>query len=248
MRVFSSGRGSGHRAWLPDWAAAPMQAGRATSTATFRPRSRLHRKALSRNAAAPTNRAPLVAPATTARRPPRAPAPLAAARASRGGSLSGLASYYWQPQRVASGGWFNPNALTAAHKTPAVRHPRSRHQPAQRPFGCRAHQRPRTLHTRPHHRPFEARRPGCRHDRAPASCRCASRSSDSHGLARTGKCQGRMRTSGPCRSRGPDVRIRPLLISSVFDFSRPVLAIPSNRTTADLKSKSSNDLPNIRPQ
>lgn len=29
----------------------------------------------------------------------------------------GLASYYWQPQRVASGGWFNPNAMTAAHKT-----------------------------------------------------------------------------------------------------------------------------------
>ena len=37
--------------------------------------------------------------------------------APRGGSLRGLASYYWQPQRVASGGWFNPNALTAAHKT-----------------------------------------------------------------------------------------------------------------------------------
>ena len=37
--------------------------------------------------------------------------------ARRGGSLRGLASYYWQPQRVASGGWFNPNALTAAHKT-----------------------------------------------------------------------------------------------------------------------------------
>lgn len=35
----------------------------------------------------------------------------------RGGSLRGIASYYWQPQRVASGGWFNPNALTAAHKT-----------------------------------------------------------------------------------------------------------------------------------
>ena len=34
-----------------------------------------------------------------------------------GGSSGGLASYYWQPQRVASGGWFNPNALTAAHKT-----------------------------------------------------------------------------------------------------------------------------------
>ena len=25
--------------------------------------------------------------------------------------------YYWQPQRVASGGRFNPNGLTAAHKT-----------------------------------------------------------------------------------------------------------------------------------
>ena len=35
----------------------------------------------------------------------------------RGGSLRGIASFYWQPQRVASGGWFNPNALTAAHKT-----------------------------------------------------------------------------------------------------------------------------------
>lgn len=38
-------------------------------------------------------------------------------RASSGRVLRGLASYYWQPQKVASGGWFNPNALTAAHKT-----------------------------------------------------------------------------------------------------------------------------------
>ena len=29
----------------------------------------------------------------------------------------GVASFYWQPQRVASGGWFNPNAMTAAHRT-----------------------------------------------------------------------------------------------------------------------------------
>ena len=29
---------------------------------------------------------------------------------------SGVASYYWQRQRVASGGWFDPKALTAAHK------------------------------------------------------------------------------------------------------------------------------------
>lgn len=38
-------------------------------------------------------------------------------RHSGGHSMSGKASYYWQPQRVASGGWFNPNAMTAAHKT-----------------------------------------------------------------------------------------------------------------------------------
>lgn len=34
-----------------------------------------------------------------------------------GGTLEGVASYYWQPQPVASGGRFNPDALTAAHKT-----------------------------------------------------------------------------------------------------------------------------------
>jgi rare lipoprotein A len=35
-----------------------------------------------------------------------------------GGSvLTGKASYYWQPQALASGGRFNPNAMTAAHKT-----------------------------------------------------------------------------------------------------------------------------------
>jgi rare lipoprotein A len=34
-----------------------------------------------------------------------------------GGYQTGVASYYWQPQRVASGGWFNPRAMTAAHKT-----------------------------------------------------------------------------------------------------------------------------------
>lgn len=39
-----------------------------------------------------------------------------ASRSSGGGSV-GMASYYWQRQRVASGGWFNPNAMTAAHKT-----------------------------------------------------------------------------------------------------------------------------------
>jgi rare lipoprotein A len=36
---------------------------------------------------------------------------------SAGSGQSGMASYYWQGQRVASGGWFNPNAMTAAHKS-----------------------------------------------------------------------------------------------------------------------------------
>ena len=36
---------------------------------------------------------------------------------SLGLSRTGIASYYWEPQALASGGWFNPNAMTAAHKT-----------------------------------------------------------------------------------------------------------------------------------
>ncbi len=34
-----------------------------------------------------------------------------------GSGQNGVASFYWQPQRVASGGWFNPNAMTAAHRS-----------------------------------------------------------------------------------------------------------------------------------
>ncbi len=34
-----------------------------------------------------------------------------------GGSTVGKASYYWQGQRVASGGRFNPEGMTAAHRT-----------------------------------------------------------------------------------------------------------------------------------
>ena len=36
---------------------------------------------------------------------------------SGGSGESGVASYYWEPQALASGGRFNPNAMTAAHKT-----------------------------------------------------------------------------------------------------------------------------------
>ena len=89
-----------------------------------------------------TNRLSAYNRAEKAERPARAERPVRTARASinddetpapRGGRAArstnndnvgggsslggGLASYYWQPQRVASGGWFNPNAMTAAHKT-----------------------------------------------------------------------------------------------------------------------------------
>jgi rare lipoprotein A len=42
---------------------------------------------------------------------------LSTAGPPRGTNLHGIASYYWQPQKLASGGWFNPDAMTAAHKT-----------------------------------------------------------------------------------------------------------------------------------
>lgn len=35
----------------------------------------------------------------------------------QGGEASGIASYYWQGQQTASGARFNPNGLTAAHRT-----------------------------------------------------------------------------------------------------------------------------------
>jgi rare lipoprotein A len=34
-----------------------------------------------------------------------------------GADIVGLASYYWQGQRTATGTWFNPNGMTAAHRT-----------------------------------------------------------------------------------------------------------------------------------
>ena len=68
---------------------------------------------------AATPRAKPATAAKPARRaaPRRAASPSPLRRTASRGTLRGLASFYWQPQRVASGGWFNPNALTAAHKT-----------------------------------------------------------------------------------------------------------------------------------
>ena len=58
------------------------------------------------------------APAVTTPKPAPAPRkPVTSDRAQSKGTLHGKASFYWQPQMLASGGRFNPNALTAAHKT-----------------------------------------------------------------------------------------------------------------------------------
>jgi rare lipoprotein A len=54
--------------------------------------------------------------ATAPEAAPKAAAPKQQAARPSGGQ-HGVASFYWQPQRVAAGGWFNPNAMTAAHKT-----------------------------------------------------------------------------------------------------------------------------------
>jgi rare lipoprotein A (peptidoglycan hydrolase) len=51
-------------------------------------------------------------------RPQRKSAPKSESKSeSLSGGETGIASYYWQPQRLAGGGWFNPDAYTAAHKT-----------------------------------------------------------------------------------------------------------------------------------
>jgi rare lipoprotein A len=34
-----------------------------------------------------------------------------------GSAQNGIASYYWQGQRLATGGWFNPDGISAAHRT-----------------------------------------------------------------------------------------------------------------------------------
>jgi rare lipoprotein A len=47
----------------------------------------------------------------------RARRPAWAATSHAGSGETGMASYYWQSQRVASGGRFNSSAMTAAHRS-----------------------------------------------------------------------------------------------------------------------------------
>lgn len=76
------------------------------------PASSAARSKASRSAAAKT-----ASSSDTASKRSAKPARAASTSVAETGGTVGVASYYWQPQRVASGGWFNPNAMTAAHKT-----------------------------------------------------------------------------------------------------------------------------------
>ena len=70
-----------------------------------------HEKPAQRTASVPTAMPPAGAPT-----PPAFKKGLGSDGQKRSGAL-GMASFYWQPQALASGGWFDPNAMTAAHKT-----------------------------------------------------------------------------------------------------------------------------------
>ena len=97
---------------VPVYNSAPVTAdqseGRSSRRATRRTTSRRSRKAQERRARRSR---------TVRRTERRRRTSSRSTRSSGSHAMRGLASYYWQPQRVASGGWFNPNALTAAHKT-----------------------------------------------------------------------------------------------------------------------------------
>ena len=83
-------------------ATRPSRAARADSSSASRRATRVARASRSDDDWTPPRRN-----ARGASRPAR----------SGSGSYEGIASYYWQPQPVASGGRFNPDAMTAAHKT-----------------------------------------------------------------------------------------------------------------------------------
>jgi rare lipoprotein A len=80
----------------------------------------LRKKPAARAAAAPAAKAPALKPPTAkkpATRAASAPPVKKGVTVEKRQGQHGVASYYWQPQPVASGGRFNPNGLTAAHKT-----------------------------------------------------------------------------------------------------------------------------------
>lgn len=106
-----------------EWWDKIISEGKRASVETTRPSSRSARAARSSDDEVSTRRSTRTARAAAqseddGSRPQRRTA--SAQRATRSvtsGGETGIASYYWQPQALASGGRFNPDAMTAAHKT-----------------------------------------------------------------------------------------------------------------------------------
>ena len=144
MAAVASGLGTAPASadeWSQGWAGAQFSSGSGTSAGkarTVRGKQRASREAYADDSGsrpAPRGRKARAKSTGTdeaAARPARRGRPAKAAsgdddtpRPSRrtarpssgGGGQTGIASFYWQPQRLATGGWFNPNAMTAAHRS-----------------------------------------------------------------------------------------------------------------------------------
>ncbi len=108
-----------------DWIASIIAQQKAQSGAQDKPRSasRSAQRAAraTETAAKPTRvaRANTETDGDDGSRPQRRAATASRVRESLSGGSgeTGVASYYWEPQALASGGRFNPDAMTAAHKT-----------------------------------------------------------------------------------------------------------------------------------
>lgn len=99
----------GERDWLSSFGnPAPV-----ASSARVERRNARNTRAAPRRLAAKRRAAPARLARRSAPRAPRA----ASVTGSRGLGSSGIASYYWQGQRTATGERFNPSGLTAAHRT-----------------------------------------------------------------------------------------------------------------------------------
>ncbi len=88
----------------------------AGSNRNYRSNGRVYTKRAGRRS---TNKRSASSRASTSSKPRRAGTRVASLGSTRTGRSagSGIASYYWQGQKTASGARFNPNGLTAAHRS-----------------------------------------------------------------------------------------------------------------------------------
>ncbi|MGI9404304.1 MAG: septal ring lytic transglycosylase RlpA family protein [Hyphomicrobium sp.] len=99
-----------------DVACASSKSAAAGSSRNYRSNGRVYTKRAGRRSATKRSTSRRSSAGSKPRRNRTRVASLGSTRAGRSAG-SGLASYYWQGQRTASGARFNPNGLTAAHRT-----------------------------------------------------------------------------------------------------------------------------------